>query len=80
MGNNIKYTPVAKARVNKNRSIVISECSRGGYTLAQQLDVVEDDNIIPVYLKGAFHVDSVDGLVELRDAVNLVISKAVKSQ
>jgi hypothetical protein len=75
---NIEYKQIAKARVQKNRNIVISRCSKGGYTLAQQLEVVEDDKVIPVYLKGAFHVDDVQGLIELRDAINLVVNIADK--
>jgi hypothetical protein len=68
-----EYKPIAKAQVKSNRSIVISECSKGGFTIAQQLDMVENGKVIPVYLKGAFHVDNVEGLTEIRDAINLVI-------
>jgi hypothetical protein len=71
----VEYKQLAKAKVSVNRNIVISECSKGGYTLAQQLDVNEKNATMNVFLKGAFHIDDVEGLIELRDAINLVISQ-----
>lgn len=73
MKNNINYSEISKAKISESRNVVISNCSKGGYTVAQQLIVKENDKSTTVFMKGAFHVDSIEGLYELRDALNLAI-------
>lgn len=80
MVTNTKYEEISRAKVSKTRSIVISDCSRGGYTLAQQMETIEmygenEGKKTTVFLKGAFHVSDIDGLYNLRDAINLAIRK-----
>lgn len=72
-GNRTVYTEIAKAKVKENRNIVISDCSRGGFTIAQQLIAKEGSDETNVFMKGAFHVGDIDGLYNLRDCLNLVI-------
>lgn len=74
--NRIEYKELSKAKVSDARNIVISECSKGGFTIAQQLEAKEGDKITTVFMKNAFHVDGIQGLYELRDAVNLAIGMA----
>lgn len=69
----IEYTELSKAKVSDSRNIVLSSCSKGGFTIAQQLEAKEEGKTTTVFLKGAFHVDDNHGLYELRDAVNLAI-------
>lgn len=69
----IEYSEVSRAKVTDSRNIVISSCSKGGFTIAQQLEAKEGDKTTSVFLKGAFHVDDLHGLYNLRDAVNLAI-------
>lgn len=77
----IEYTELSKAKVTDSRNIVVSTCSKGGYTIAQQLEVKEDgDKNTNVFLKGAFHVDDIHGLYNLRDAVNLAIKVSEESE
>ena len=73
--NKIVYNEISKAKVTGSRNIVISACSKGGFTIAQQLVAKEGDEgkITTVFMKGAFHVDDIHGLYNLRDAVNLAI-------
>lgn len=71
--NKIEYNEISKAKVSDSRNIVISSCSKGGFTIAQQLEANESGKITTVFMKGAFHVDDVKGLYELRDAINLAI-------
>lgn len=71
--NKTEYTEISKAAVTKSRNIVISDCSRGGFTIAQQVVAKEEDRETPVFMKGAFHVDDIHGLYNLRDALNLAI-------
>lgn len=73
MKNKIEYTELAKAKVTDSRNIVVSSCSKGGFTVAQQLEAKEGGNTTTVFMKGAFHVDDTHGLYNLRDAINLAI-------
>lgn len=69
-----EYHEISRAKVAKSRNVIISHCSRGGYTIAQQLVAKEEgEKETAVFLKGAFHVNEVGGLYELRDAINLAI-------
>lgn len=70
---NVKYFEIANAKISDNRAIVISDCSHGGFTIAQRMDVKEEGHINRVYLKGAFHANDINGLYELRDALNYAI-------
>lgn len=75
----IEYTELSRAKVTDSRNIVISSCSKGGFTVAQQLQAKENDKTTLVFLKGAFHVEDVNGLYNLRDAVNVAIKMAEES-
>ena len=69
----IEYSELSRAKVTDSRNIVISNCSRGGFTIAQQLEAKENNKTTSVFMKGAFHVEDVHGLYNLRDAINLAI-------
>lgn len=69
----IEYHELSRAKVTDSRSIVISNCSKGGFTIAQQLEAKENDKTTSVFMKGAFHIEDIHGLYNLRDAVNLAI-------
>lgn len=71
----IEYTEISRAKVTEKRNIIISTCSKGGFTVAQRLDAEEDGKTTTVYLKGAFHVNDLQGLYNLRDAINVAINK-----
>lgn len=68
-----EYNELSRAKASDSRNIVISTCSRGGFTIAQQLEAKEKDKTTSVFLKGAFHIEDLKGLYNLRDAVNLAI-------
>ena len=69
----IEYHELSRAKITDSRNIVISNCSKGGFTIAQQLEAKENDKTTSVFMKGAFHVEDIHGLYNLRDAVNLAI-------
>lgn len=69
----VEYIEISRAKVTDSRNIVISSCSKGGFTIAQQLEAKENDKVTSVFLKGAFHVDDIHGLYNIRDAINLAI-------
>ena len=73
MKSKIEYNELSRAKVTDSRNIVISSCSKGGFTIAQQLEAKENDKTTSVFIKGAFHVEDIHGLYNLRDAVNLAI-------
>lgn len=69
-----KYEEITRAKISDTRSIVISECSKGGYTIAQQLSVIDSDGrFLNMYIKGAFHIKDLEGLYHLRDALTVAI-------
>ena len=72
----VEYKEISRAKVTDSRNVVISSCSKGGYTIAQQLEAKENDKTTSVFLKGAFHVDDIHGLYNIRDAINLAIKIA----
>ena len=69
----IEYRELSRAKVTDSRNIVVSSRSKGGFTIAQQLEAKENDKTTSVFMKGAFHVEDIHGLYNLRDAVNLAI-------
>jgi len=72
---NVLYNEIARAKITETREVVISDCSRGGYTMAQVMAVQEGEVVTPIFMKGAFHIDSVENLYNLRDAISIAIKK-----
>ena len=71
-----RYTELSNAEVTENRNIVISECSKGGFTVAQQLKADGTE----VFMKGALHIDNLEGLYNLRNALNAAIDKVAEKE
>lgn len=65
------YTELSNAEITENRNIVISKCSKGGFTVAQQLKA----DGTKVFMKGALHIDNLEGLYNLRNALNVAIDE-----
>ena len=75
MSKNVEYKELASAPINEQRNIVISECSKGGYTLAQQVIIEEGKRKTNVFMKNAIQINNNEGLYNLRDALNIAIEK-----
>ena len=73
--NKTRYEEITKARIADNRNLVISSCSKGGYTLAQQLGMSDGKATVSVFLKGAIHVKDRDALEKVRDAINVALKQ-----
>lgn len=71
----VEYKEVTSAKISGTRNIVISECSKGGFTVAQQLVAEESNGKTNVFMKGAFHVPDINGLYNMRDALNMAIHR-----
>lgn len=80
LGRNINYKELARARIQDKRNIVISKTDKelSQFTIAQQLIVEEGNRNTYVFMKNAFHVDNIEGLYNLRDALNVAIAEAEK--
>ncbi len=78
MATDIKYEELSVAQIKDTRSLVISKCSKGGYTLAQRLTVDEGGKKTNLYLKNSIQIDDENGLCNLRDALNLAMEKISK--
>lgn len=75
-----EYEQLSSARVTKSKNIVVSKCSKGGFTIAQQLVVSDDQNEVSVFLKGAYHIRDIDALIAVRDAIDEAIGKVMESE
>jgi len=79
MKKEMAYTELAKAKIQEKRNIVISCCEKNnevqGFTIGQQLEVLEGKRTTNVFMKGAFHIEDVNGLYNLRDALNVAIGE-----
>ena len=40
----VGYNEISRAKVTDSRNIIISNCSKGGFTIAQQLEAKENNN------------------------------------
>lgn len=78
--NAAEYKEISNALISNTRKVVISECSKGGFTVAQQLMAEENGKKTNVFMKGAFHVADVSGLYNMRDAINMAIDKIENGQ
>lgn len=70
---NNDFREVASAKIQDKRELVVSKRGKGGYTIAQRILVEEGKKTTTMYLKGAIHIDDIEGIENLRDALNLVI-------
>lgn len=70
------FREIASAKIQDKRELVISKRGKGGYTLAQRILVEEGNKTTTMYLKNAIHIDTVEGIQNLRDALNLVIEQS----
>ena len=78
MAKNVEYEELSTASISDKRNIVISEYSKGGYTLGQQVVVEEGSKKINMFVKFSIQIENIEGLYNLRDALNVAISKIEK--
>lgn len=80
MNERIEYTELAKAKVSNSRNVIISKCNNGGFAIAQQIQANDEMSngvikTVAIFMKGAIHIDDVETLKQVRDAINLAICK-----
>ena len=69
------FNELASAEVNTSKELVISERTKGGYTIGQRILVQDGKKTLGVFLKGAIYVKGVDELINVRDALNMAIAR-----
>lgn len=72
--NKVWYEEIARAAISEGRNAVISICSKGGFTIAQQFLAKEDGKEMPIFMRGSLHVSDINGLYNLRDSLNFAIN------
>lgn len=75
VSNGIQYDEISRVQVNTNRNVIVSKCSAGGYTIAQQIVVNEDGAKFETFLKGAIRIKDKQALQNLKDALEVAIDK-----
>ena len=72
------YKEISRAQISKTKAFVLSECSKGGYTFAQQMSIMDESTAKPVsvFLKGAVHISNVSVLEKVRDMFTVALEKA----
>lgn len=71
-----EFKELSKAKIQESRNIVISKMHNSdSFTIAQQLVVVEGNKQTTMFMKGAIHLDGVQALSNLRNALNEALSQ-----
>lgn len=73
MNNEIKYKELDTIKISEKRNLVISECSAGGYTLAQQMVAEDGDFKVKVFLKNAIHVENKENLSKIKESIEKIL-------
>lgn len=69
-----KYTQLVSCQISAHRNLVVSRNENGGYTLAQQVEIMDYDKPTRLFMKGATFFPSLDVLRDVRD----MFAKAVE--
>ena len=76
----LSYTEIGRCKITKTRDAVISRCSNGSYTLAQQATFDEDGHSTSMFFRGALHIDSEGELKGLRDLIDDVLARIAEKR
>ena len=73
--NKTSYVRFADLDLTKRKKLVISKVETGGYSLAQEIKVIDDEtgNTINMFLKGAIFIKDKEKLILLRDLIDSVL-------
>ena len=74
-----KYTQLAACSISAHRTLVVSSNSQGGYTMAQQVEIIDYDKPTRLFMKGAVFFPSLDTLRDVRDMFSRAIDE-IESQ
>lgn len=77
--NKVSYDEVARVKMSDTRDVVISKCSKGGYTIAQKILIDKDEKPTSIFLKGAIKVNDIEGLKDIKETIDMAIKKLEES-
>lgn len=77
--NKVSYDEVARVKMSDTRDVVISKCSKGGYTIAQKILIDKDEKPASIFLKGAIKVNDIEGLKDIKETIDMAIKKLEES-
>ena len=78
--NKINFEELSKAKIKDKRFAIISRNNlNNGFTIAQQLVVPDGSEVLKIFIKGSMHIDGLEELYNLRDAINEAIKKVENS-
>ena len=68
-----RFTEIARAHVTDTRDVVLSKTQSGTVLMAQQIKACEGKRTHNIFLQGAFEFPTIEGLIDLREAVDAAI-------
>lgn len=69
------FKELGRTKVSNKRYVVISKNNFvDGYTMAQLFEAQDGRKGIDVFIKGAIHISSIEGLYNLRDILNVILA------
>lgn len=73
--NKTNYVRIVDLDLTKRKKLVISKVEQGGYSIAQEIKVIDDESgkTINMFLKGAIFIKDKEKLILLRDLIDSVI-------
>lgn len=73
--NKVSYEEVARVKMTGSRDVVLSKCSKGGYTIAQKVLIDNDEKPVSIFLKGAIKVNDIESLISIKEMLEMSIDK-----
>ena len=65
----VVYEELGSIKISEAKYLVISKCSKGGYTIGQKMIIKDGDKTIEMFLKGAIHINNLETLKEISDCI-----------
>ena len=73
--NKVSYEEIARVKMSDTRDIILSKCSKGGYTIAQKVMIDGDEKPVSIFLKGAIRANDIESLVNIKEMIEMSIEK-----
>lgn len=71
-----KYIQLVSCPISAHRNLVVSKNETGGFTLAQQVEIMDYDKPTRLFMKGATYFPSLDVLRDVRDMLDKAVEIA----
>ena len=78
--NKVSYDEVARVKMSNTRDVVISKCSKGGYTIAQKILIDKDEKPTSIFFFFSIKVNDIDGIKVIKETIDMAIKKLKGSE